>query len=70
MEDKLYTAQTAAEKVGVSKIYIRKAIKRGQLKATKVGADPNEPGGVFIIKESDLLAWNASRKRIGRPKGT
>lgn len=63
MEDKLYTAQTAAEKVGVSKAYIRKAIERDQLKAQKVG-------GVFIIKESDLLNWNASRKNIGRPPTT
>lgn len=63
---KLYTAATAAKEVGVSKIYIRKAIERGRLKATQVGGEK----GIFIIQKEDLDAWNASRKHIGRPKGT
>ncbi len=63
MEDKLYTAAMAAKEVGVTKIYIRKAIERKQLTAELVG-------GVWIIRESDLQAWNASRKRHNYPKGT
>ncbi len=61
MGGKLYTAQTAAEEVGVTKIYIRKAIERKQLTAKLVG-------GIWIIEEDDLRAWDASRKRHNYPK--
>lgn len=62
-EETLYTVTTAAAKCNVSRIYISKAIEREQLTATLVGS-------VYVIKESDLLKWDASRKRRNRKLGT
>lgn len=63
---KLYTPLMAANEVGVTKDYIHKAIKRGQLKFTQVG----DKGGPIFIEEDDLRSWDALRKRRNRKLST
>lgn len=63
-EDKLYTASQVAELAGVTKDAVQKAIKRNQLVAQKLGT------AGYIITESEMNRWIASKRKPGRPKVT
>jgi len=58
---KLYTAAQVAEKTGLSKHAVLKAIERNQLHAELLGAQ-------YVITEGDMQTWLSTRRKPGRPK--
>lgn len=58
----LLTTAEAAASLGLARSYIIAAIRRGQLRAEKIGRD-------WLITPKDLAAWNSRRKPTGYPAG-
>jgi len=57
----LITVTQAADRSGFNRAYIGAEIRRGNLKATKVGSQYN-------IEEADFLAWMQKPRRGSRSK--
>ena len=62
MSETLYSVTEAARKADRAGATVRLAIKRGKLKATKVGWN-------WVIYESDLRLWIATYKNERRGRG-
>ena len=62
-EPKLFSVVQVAERAGLSKFTVLKAIESKQLPAEKVGFQ-------YVITETAMNAWIANRRKPGRPKVT
>lgn len=61
-QEKLYSTTAAAARLGISPISLRSYIKRGLISPTLYA------GSVRLFSESDLAAYQAKKKPIGRPR--
>ena len=61
MPKKLLTTTEAAEILGIDRAAVSALIRRGRLQAEKPGRD-------YLITEAALTAYQATRRRPGRPK--
>jgi len=57
----LLTIEEVAQRLRVCREFVRQRVASGEIRAAKIGTDPGQTGGRWLVSEDEVERWLAAR---------